>query len=416
MPTAGNHHSFEQHVSDVHLKFLYEPRSLIALGVVLIALFVAAFAVDSESLTTLQNTQIGVSLACAFFVLVGTLVFPAGPFIRPHPIVWRITFGVGVLYELFIIFILFQKKDDGRAAFRFFDDSLGRELEQETYAADCSFTWKVLEPMIFDRFVIAHFGGWVAKAVVLQDPLILWTMSVTWEFVEIAARTGFANFRECWFDSFVLDVLGANALGIYVGGKVVQWLEMRVQRWQSYRDLPSAGAKLKRVVMQFTPESWMHVQWRATSSIKRFLIVLGVVLMYFLLDFNAFWLKHVLYIPSSSSLNVWRLIVFFGVGLPGTRQAYVYATDPTCKRFGTFSWLTITMLFTEVMLCAKYGKGMFPRLFDYDDFLIWGPYFALLAIVLVGFLVRGRRGGKGLRRRGGGGRADGDDETDDHSD
>jgi len=30
----------------------------------------------------------------AFFVLVlGLLVFPAGPFIRPHPLLWRFVFG-----------------------------------------------------------------------------------------------------------------------------------------------------------------------------------------------------------------------------------------------------------------------------------------------------------------------------------
>jgi phosphatidylserine synthase 1 len=40
------------------------------------------------------------------------MVFPNGPFIRPHPIFWRVVFGVSVLYALLLQFTLYQNYDD----------------------------------------------------------------------------------------------------------------------------------------------------------------------------------------------------------------------------------------------------------------------------------------------------------------
>jgi len=48
-------------------------------------------------------------VACVLaFILLGVTVTPDGVFKRPHPAVWRFTFCCSIVYELGLIFILFQ--------------------------------------------------------------------------------------------------------------------------------------------------------------------------------------------------------------------------------------------------------------------------------------------------------------------
>jgi phosphatidylserine synthase 1 len=49
------------------------------------------------------------------------MVFPNGPFIRPHPIFWRIIFGISVLYALLLQFTLYQNYDDVKAVLGWID-------------------------------------------------------------------------------------------------------------------------------------------------------------------------------------------------------------------------------------------------------------------------------------------------------
>ncbi len=43
--------------------------------------------------------------------------------------------------------------------------------------------------------------------------------------------------------------------------KLCQYLEMREYKWESIKDIHSTSGKIKRAVLQFTPESWTHVRW-----------------------------------------------------------------------------------------------------------------------------------------------------------
>ncbi len=50
----------------------------------------------------------GLAVASAFFLIISALSFPNGPFIRPHPILWRMVFGLSVLYLLMVQFLIQQ--------------------------------------------------------------------------------------------------------------------------------------------------------------------------------------------------------------------------------------------------------------------------------------------------------------------
>jgi phosphatidylserine synthase 1 len=49
------------------------------------------------------------------------MAFPNGPFIRPHPIIWRIVFGISVIYTLTLQFTLFQNYTDVKRVLSWFD-------------------------------------------------------------------------------------------------------------------------------------------------------------------------------------------------------------------------------------------------------------------------------------------------------
>jgi hypothetical protein len=70
---------------------------------------------------------------------------------------------------------------------------------------------------------------------------------------------------------------------------------------------------------------------------------------------NAFFLKYVLYIPPSHTLNVYRLVFWFAISLPATREYYAYATDRHTKRLGPNLWLAIACIVVEVAVVLKFA-------------------------------------------------------------
>lgn len=75
------------------------------------------------------------------FLLFSTIQFRDGPFIRPHPAFWRIVLGVNLLYELALVFLLFQDIGSARELLTYIDPNLGRPLQHEkSYGENCAFT------------------------------------------------------------------------------------------------------------------------------------------------------------------------------------------------------------------------------------------------------------------------------------
>jgi len=292
-----------------------------------------------------------------------------------------------VVYELFLVVMLFQTKEDARRALAYFDPQLNQPLKERHYAANCDFTWEAIFPNIYDRFFIAHFIGWVLKSLMLRDQLVCWAISISWEIIEIGFLHMLPNFAECWWDQLILDVLVTNGLGIYVGHKLCNYLEIRRYKWSGIRDTPTTFGKLKRVLMQFTPHSWIRVRWEITSSLKRFFTLHLFIIVFQLEELNAFFLKFILWVPPESSLNVLRLATFTWLALPGCRQCYAYMTDPTCKRIGTHTALGSIVLATELLMIIKFGRGEFPNAMTYNTKVFLGVCGALY-LLAAGFVLR----------------------------
>jgi phosphatidylserine synthase 2 len=59
---------------------------------------------------------------------------------RPHPAFWRVILGINVLYELAMVFLVFQDLDTARHMMTYIDSDLGRPLPEKNYAENCEFT------------------------------------------------------------------------------------------------------------------------------------------------------------------------------------------------------------------------------------------------------------------------------------
>ena len=154
-------------------------------------------------------------------------------------------------------------------------------------------------------------------------------------------------------------MLICNGLGIHVGHLLCNYLEMKEYNWRGFMRIPSWSGRLHRAMLQFTPHTWQKVRWEKTKNLRMFFFLQLLVALFHLEEMNAFFLKHLLWIPPPCPLNVIRLGIWGFVGVPALRQVYTFMTDPTCKRIGTQTFLVIVLLITELLIIIKMSPGEF---------------------------------------------------------
>ncbi|EPZ30998.1 Phosphatidyl serine synthase domain-containing protein [Rozella allomycis CSF55] len=179
------------------LHFLYQPHTLTVLLVMLLAfLYVAVY---RSSVDPVDNIKTGLVASSIVLVFIGSLHLPNGPFIRPHPAFWRFVMALNVVYQLFLVFLLFQDKHHSRAWLGYIDSSLGVRLPERSYAEFCDFTYVNIKSQM-DIFVVAHALGWFAKALIIRDYWFCWILSIMFELMEYSLQHHLPNFAECWWD------------------------------------------------------------------------------------------------------------------------------------------------------------------------------------------------------------------------
>ncbi|KAI8036665.1 hypothetical protein M5D96_010466 [Drosophila gunungcola] len=256
----------ERPVDDISLDFFYKPHTITLLAVSVLAVMYFAFVRNEANVD--ENLWAGLLCIVFFFLIISVIAFPNGPFTRPHPAVWRILFGCSVLYLLTLQFLMFQNYPTIRSIFYWIDPKLKNfhiDMEKE-YGVNCSdISWDRVKGHL-DVFAWGHFLGWAFKAILIRHMGILWAISVMWEITEITFAHLLPNFIECWWDALILDVIVCNGLGIWMGLKICQILEMREYKWASIKDISTTTGKIKRAMLQFTPESWSAIRWLDPKS------------------------------------------------------------------------------------------------------------------------------------------------------
>jgi phosphatidylserine synthase 2 len=258
-------------------------------------------------------------------------------------------------------------------------------------------SFHALQHALFDEFVIAHVVGWAFKACMLRDVWISMAVSVLFELMEYTFVFIQPNFMECWWDHWILDFLICNTGGIIVGHAVMRYLDSREYNWAGIADTPTVGGKVSRALAQFTPYSWTPFDWQVSANFKRFCYVTIMVVATLVIELDAFFLKDILWVPPRSPLNVYRLLVWWAVGMVALRDFYAFVTDSSVKRLGATCWVVLAMWLMELIVVVKFspelnkGQAIPPAVVA-----AWGAFFALSAVGLaVWFLIElPRRSGK----------------------
>ena len=94
-------------VEDISIEFFYKPHTLTLLFFAIVAVLYSAFTRNADD-NLENNLWAAAKVIVFFFMIISVIAFPSGPFIRPHPVIWRMVFGVSVLYLMLLLFILFQ--------------------------------------------------------------------------------------------------------------------------------------------------------------------------------------------------------------------------------------------------------------------------------------------------------------------
>ncbi|XP_063866842.1 phosphatidylserine synthase-like isoform X1 [Scylla paramamosain] len=375
----------ERPVDDISLEFFYKSHTITLLIVIISGLIYFAFTRD-ENESIQSNIQAGLVAMVFFFLIISIMAFPNGPFTRPHPAVWRIVFGLSILYMLLLLFIIFQDYRTVRSMFEWLFPELKNftiDMDKGEWGEKCddlslSRLWESI-----DFFCFAHFAGWAMKTLLVRHYGILWTISVMWEITEIAFSHLLPNFIECWWDAIILDVLLCNGFGIWFGMQVCHLMEMRYYNWESIKDIQTTTGKLKRAVLQFTPESWTAMRWLDPAcTYMRFLAVSQLVVFWQLSELNTFFLKHIFQMPPSHPLVFIRIFLLGAMSAPTIRQYYSYVTDPRCKRVGTQCWVYGLCMCIESLICIKFGADIFQHT-QIRNIILWILVQAAMSVMCV---------------------------------
>lgn len=351
-----------QEKQDTSIEFFYKPITLTALAIGLAALAYVATTQDVLE-EGRDKRRVGAYAVVACFLSFSMIQFRDGPFIRPHPAFWRAILGINLLYELALVFLLFQDLSSARTMMTYLDSNLGKPLPEKSYGENCELTPQNIWDSI-DIFCLAHALGWFGKAMILRDYWFCWILSIAFEFAEYSLQHQLANFEECWWDHWILDVLICNWLGTYLGMKACQYFEVKHYTWRGFRQSRGIRSKTKRVLTQFSPHDFTAFNWHGTASFLHYVTVVMLLAIFLAAELNPFYLKSLLWIEPDHPFVIARLAGVFLCALPAVRELYQYINDPRkAVRMGQHVWLLMATIGTELLVIMKWSKGRFPESF-----------------------------------------------------
>nr|CAB3265262.1 phosphatidylserine synthase 2-like [Phallusia mammillata] len=343
--------------------FFWRAHTISVLVFGVIALVYVVF-IEDQSDDREFNTKRGIIASVLVFLAFGITQAKDGPFIRPHPAFWRLMLCISVLYELGLVFLLFQSVSDARFMLTYIDPKLNQALDFRAYGGECTL-WDPGHPNgplhnfvdKLDGFVIAHFLGWFFKALILRDIWLTNCISIAFELLEYTFEHQLPNFSECWWDHWIMDFLICNGLGIYLGMQCLKHLSAKEYKWHGLWNISSYRGKMRRVVSQFSPYSWVKFKWQPTENLFRWLFVLILTMMFLLAELNTFYLKFVLWVPPDHPIVLGRLIAYLPWGAVAVRESYDYAGG-TAKKFGQQAWMISAIIITEFLIVVKFGSDV----------------------------------------------------------
>lgn len=150
-----------------------------------------------------------------------------------------------------------------------------------------------------------------------------------------------------------------NTGGIIVGELLLQYFSSKNYDWAGFSEISTVKGKLMRTLQQFTPHSWTPYNWHVLRDFRRFCSVLILCVGAMVIELDAFFLKDIFWVKPPVKLNVYRLLVWWAVGMVGLRDYYAFMTDRKIKRLGSTAWTMLAMMIVEFLVVIKFGKELY---------------------------------------------------------
>ncbi|RNF22363.1 phosphatidyl serine synthase [Trypanosoma conorhini] len=338
---------------------VYSPHTLMALVVFISFVLLMVRYYYYPDMSVVASVKLGLAASAFSFLVFGVIHLPDSLLVRPHPFVWRGVLALAVLYVALLSFLLFQNLTTVRAIMGLYDPALLEALPEGQYAVDCRISTPSKPYLFFhtafDVFIIAHALGYFVKTLILRDWRLATCVSVGFEILEVTFQHVLPNFKECWWDHLLLDVLLCNGGGTLLGMFMLRRLRAKKYHWVALRNIKGYKGKTQRILGQFGPRSFVSYEWDVFHDPKRFVQFLMVLLFMFLEELNCFTMKHILQMPPKYHLVTLRLALWSLMAMPSIREIYAYinATDTKMARLGATAWVSISALLLETIWIAK---------------------------------------------------------------
>ncbi|CAF1284105.1 unnamed protein product [Didymodactylos carnosus] len=275
---------------------------------------------------------------------------------------WRLILCLSVLYEIVLIYILFQTIDGVRQLLTDIDSSLNRPLPEKDYGYGCEiYDWN--HPQ--DPF---HF----VKALILRDHWLCVVTLIGFEISEYSLEHQLPNFGECWWHHWILDALLCNACGIYMGIKTCQYLRIELHNRRGMWKTRTVRGKFMCVLNHVTLQDWMEFDWHPPAAFGCWLGTIYLVILLLLGHIVTFYLKLIFWIPLDRFLFVGRFIFTLFASIVAIREGYEYLSDIShSKNFGNQLWLLTVITITERLIVLKFDWATITKPLLFHISILW---------------------------------------------
>jgi len=268
-----------------------------------------------------------------------------------------------IFYTTFIVYHTYIPLDDFRVKLRIFDSKLGIPIPEKSYSANCDISLSTFISSC-DHFIFYHAIGWFLFAGITQNTGMAFLLSLQDEVIEITFKSLLPNFKECWWDSLIIDVLITNALGIFL-----------VRLFLKY--------------YLFLPEfKWINIE---IPFIKQALFIIPLMAYQILRFLSPFMIKYILWIQSSHWIFIYLTFIYALIVMLSVQEHYRHYYSKKTLTIMDFYWrflaiITISADFNFFFTVSKriFNTSYLIPIGYYDQIAVaWMLYITLLATVYI---------------------------------
>lgn len=304
-------------------------------------------------------------------IYLGVLFLPETSKARPFGLFWSFIQSISFTYALNVFVLCFFSKENLQYVLHtIFDEKLGRPLAQKDYAADCRFitpehptSWFGNLTDHIDIFVLSHFLGWAFKAVIFRNTTMTWIMSVGFEVMELSFEAFLPNFKECWWDHFILDIFGCNLIGMLIGFYLIKKFKMRKFHWFLE---PSENTKQMTFWQKFKytftsrSEYIKNDKWHWLAEMWNFNGVVFFCITNYSIDLAYFFFKSQIHVPPAHWLFAIRIWILAFFCILSVNDYYDYIKERRGNAMSLPIFLTYFIIFVEWLLFYKHMERKRP--------------------------------------------------------